>query len=252
MRGYLSAVHGGGGAVVIDERVAVFRNPGDDHEIVARKTGEKLPLGISDVTVSRPKEGTPPVVFEPRQSCIEIRNRRNANAVTVICESGRQTVERGRTERISDSAKVEVGYQAEFHLRVKQEAKREINVDGSVAGDVVAGDQTSIDRSTTVDDSVVNRSDVDGDGGATVEDSVVNRSSVGESETDEDDTKNHCSTHDRFYEGDVCPECAAVNAAETGNPETEFCMDCGTEVSSAVAFCPACGEEILRTLNGGS
>lgn len=244
MRGHLSVVGGDDGTLLVDERFAIYRDPGDSHEILARKGGRELSLGVSDVTVSRPENGQPPVVLEPQQSYIELHNQHNSNDITVICENERRTVTSGRITRIDDSAKIELGYQTRFHLAVSKEAKTEINVEGGVAGDVVGGDQTNIDRSTTVEDSVVNRSDVGG-GEATVEDSVVNRTDVGETnEQDDDDTKNHCSTHDRFYEGQVCPECAASTIEETGDLQTEYCIGCGAEVPTVATFCPQCGSDL--------
>lgn len=244
VRGHLSVVGGEGEPISVDERLAIYRDPGDTHEILARKSDRKLSLGVSDVTVSRPENGQPPVVLEPQQSCIEIHNRHNSNDITVVCENERRTVTSGRATRIDDSAKIKLGYQTRFHLAVSRKAQTEINVQGSVTGDVVAGDQTNIDRSTTVDDSVVNRSDIGGDGETSVEDSAVNRSDVGSEEDDESDTKNRCSTHNRLYEGPVCPECAASATEETGTPQTEYCISCGAEVPTAVSFCPQCGTDL--------
>jgi hypothetical protein len=248
MRGYISVVDGNAGGIRVEDRVEIYRDPGDTQEIRARTASGEQGLGISDATVSRLKDGTPPIVLEAHQSCIEVRNRRNSNGVTVNRESTTTTLGTGRTERVTETAVLSVGHHTTFRLTVKQEAQTEINVEGGVKGDVVAGDQ--VDRSTNVVDSVVNRSDISGDGGgASVEDSVVNRSRVGsEGSTDEGtETKNRCPVHEILYEGETCPECASTGRVEAGHSETKFCMFCGSEIPAAATACPECDGEFPST-----
>ena len=86
------------------------------------------------------------MVIEPQQSYIEIHNKQNSNGITVVCDGDRTELEEGLTTTIDDTATITVGYQTEFRLSVKREAKTEINVGGDVSGDVVAGDQERTER----------------------------------------------------------------------------------------------------------
>lgn len=264
MRAYLTVPDTDAGQLVVDSRVELYRDPERSHSVCARREGETHELGVSDGTVSRRKDGTPPVVIEPRESHIEVHNRRNSNGVTVECDDGRTELPKGRTETVSETAWIELGYRTRLVMRVKKEAR--INVEGPVSGDVVAGDQTNIDERTQVVDSVVNRSEIDGDGNGTVEDSVVNRSQVGgdgsgtvedsvvnrskvggvDRRLDESDTKNHCERHDRMYASDVCPECEAEQHSGDEPAETKFCLYCGTEILVVTAVCPDCGNELPK------
>jgi hypothetical protein len=262
MRGYLTVPDTDMGQLMVDSRVELYRDPDRSHRVCARREGEIHDLGVSDCTVSRRKKGTPPVVIEPRESYIEVHNRRNSNEVTIDCDDGRTKLTIGQTETVSDTAWIEVGHQTTFVMRVREEAR--INVEGSVGGDVVAGNQTNVDERTQVVDSVVNRSEIDGDGSGTVKDSVVNRSSISGdgSETaedsianrsqvcdadrrlDESDTKNHCERHDRMYASELCPECKAEQHSGGDPAETKFCLYCGIEILAAAAVCPDCGNEL--------
>lgn len=260
MRAYLTVPDTDAGQLVVDSRVELYRDPEQSHSVCARRDGETHELGVSDGTVSRRKDGTPPVVIEPRESHIEVHNRRNSNGVTVECDDGRTELPKGRTETVSETAWIELGYRTTLVMRVKKEAR--INVEGPVSGDVVTGDQTNIDERTQVVDSVVNRSEIDGDGNGTVEDSVVNRSQVAgdgsgtvedsvvnrsqvgaEGQPDDSDTKNRCEKHDRMYTSDVCPECQAEQSASDEPAETQFCLYCGTEMVATASVCPDCGNE---------
>lgn len=265
MRGYLSPVNKEAGKISLDSRVELYRDPGDTEQLIARTSDGKQRLGIRDVTVSRLKDGTPPVVIEPRQSCIEIHNKRNTNGVTVASKNTERELEKGRTATVEDTATVTLGYQAKFRLTVEREAKTEFNIQGSVTGDVVAGDQKNVDDRTQVVDSVVNRSDIGGEGGAEVDDSVVNRSDVGgEGEAEVDDgvngsaaggeepmpsstnTQKHCEKHQQVYTGDTCPKCRAEAGGSAGGTtqETKYCMFCGASIPEVARVCPECGERL--------
>lgn len=246
MRGYLTVLGKESGQLIVeDSRVELYRDPGGSHSVYARKEDAQYDLGVSDITVSRPEDGTPPVAIEPRQACIEIHNRGNSNPVSVNCDGDSTEIKQGRTERIEDTATVSIGYQTTLQMRVEREAKREINVAGKVEGDLVAGDQQNVDKSTQVIDSVVNRSDIGGEGEpATVEDSTVNRSHVGGegrresgARSGRSDTKNHCERHNRVYTGEVCPECAKAGRHRV------VCGECGQEVEPDASFCTGCGSK---------
>jgi len=249
MRGYLSVPGTGSGRISVDSRVEIYRDSERGQEIIARTTEGECELGVRDVTVSRLKDGTVPVVIEPRQSRIEIKNKSNTNGVTVVCDGDRTELNQGLTTTVDDTATITIGYQAKFRLRVEQEAKKEINVSGDVGGDVVAGDQTNVDESTSVVDSVVNRSEISGDGGTTVDDSVVNRSEVRgspqEDSASDSDTQKRCETHDIMYTGDVCPKCEAQRVAtQRGDVETKYCLFCGTTIPIIATVCPECGKTL--------
>jgi|APHM01.1.fsa_nt_gi hypothetical protein len=244
MRGYLTVLGEDSGRLTVDSRVELYRDPEGSHRVYARKEGGKHDLGISDVTVSRLQNETPPVAIESRQSCIEIHNRRNSNGVTVTSDGGEVELAKGETKLIKNTVTIDIGYQTTLHMKVEREAKQEINVGGDVRGDLVAGDQRNVDDRTQVVDSVVNRSNISGEA-ATVEDSVVNRSQVGdeprETAPDESDTQTHCKRHDRMYTGEVCPECAA-DATRTS--ETKFCRFCAAEIPAEATVCPDCGDRL--------
>ncbi len=239
MRGHLWAKRANRAKVVVDSRVEVYRDPEQSHGVYARKGSEPVHLGVSDGTVSRLKDEVPPVVIEPQGSCIEVHNRRNSNGVTVRSDGGGAELSTGTVETVSNKAEIVIGYQTTLVMTVERESK--INIEGSVDGDVIAGDQTNVDDSTRIVDSVVNRSEVGDDGSGTVEDSVVNRSQVGSgSRSSGTDTKAHCERHSRVYSGEVCPECDAERRSGAESTETRFCRHCGTEVSAVAAVCPDC------------
>ena len=239
MRGHLWAKRANRAKVVVDSRVEVYRDPKQSHGVYARKGSEPVHLGVSDGTVSRLKDEVPPVVIEPQGSCIEVHNRRNSNGVTVRSDGGGAELSTGTVETVSNKAEIVIGYQTTLVMTVERESK--INIKGSVDGDVIAGDQTNVDDSTRIVDSVVNRSEVGDDGSGTVEDSVVNRSQVGSgSRSSGTDTKAHCERHNRVYSGEVCPECDAERRSGAESTETRFCRHCGTEVSAVAAVCPDC------------
>ncbi len=239
MRGRLRAKRANRAKVVVDSRVGVYRDPEQSHGVYARKGGEPVHLGVSDGTVSRLKDEVPPVVIEPQESCIEVRNRRNSNGVTVRSDGSGAELSTGTVETVSNKTEIVIGYQTTLVMTVERESK--INIEGSVDGDVIAGDQTNVDDSTRIVDSVVNRSEVGDDGSGTVEDSVVNRSRVGSgSRSSGTDTKAHCERHSRVYSGEACPECDAERRSGAESTETRFCRHCGTEVSAVAAVCPDC------------
>jgi len=280
MRGHLRAKRANRAKVVVDSRVEVYRDPERSHGVYARKGGEPVHLGVSDGTVSRLKDEVSPVVIEPRESCIEVRNRRNSNGVTVRSDGGGAELSTGTVETVSNKTEIVIGYQTTLVMTVDRESK--INIEGSVDGDVIAGDQTNVDDSTrivdsvvnrsevggdgsemvddysvggpqvgddgsvAVDDSVVNRSQVGGDGSGTVDDSVVNRSQVGAGNLSSSDTKTHCETHSRVYTGEVCPECRAEQPSNPELTETKFCRYCGTEISAVATVCPECENRLER------
>ena len=130
----------------------------------------------------------------------------------------------------ADGGRIPLGSSTEREATVEQ------NVVHEGEGDVVVGDQTNVDRSTTVgDDNVVNRSTIGGaapdDGGsaagpsrdtdATTDgrqptyctdcgaklppDGVCPDCDAGADDTT--DTVQYCERHERTYTGGTCPDC---------------------------------------------
>jgi len=273
MKAYLSPVQGESGAIPIESWAGVYRDPDNGQQVAVETESTVSHLGIADVTVSRKKGDGPPVVFRSRSESIEIRNRGNSNGVTVRTEGDSQEIDEGFSARVHRDATIELGYQTKLRLTVEREARVEVQ-----NGDYVAGDKTEVTDSVvnrseigtgqpadapevnqqggTVDDSVVNRSQVEN--GERVDDSVVNRSNVGGEETERSDdptgrsttggdeqttTQNVCQTHGITYTGQTCPKCAN----ESEKDETKFCLYCGESIPAQARVCPQCGEELPET-----
>ena len=256
MKGYLSPERTDSGAVPIESRAEIYRDPDRNQEVVVETETGIAPLGVADVTVSRKKGDDPPVVFVPQPESIEVRNRGNSNGVVVRTEGDTNDIEEGFSERVRRDAVIELGYQTQLRLTVERDARIEVS-----GGDYVAGNK--VDNSTAVNDSVVNRSDIGsgqaetdarGSGDTTVDDSVVNRSDIGSDSQNttsgdapesasETDTQNVCQTHGITYTGQTCPKCAN----ESEKDETKFCLYCGESIPAQARVCPQCGEELPET-----
>lgn len=233
MRGYVSVDSAEKGQIPVESRTEIYRDPGDTERILAETDGERIPLGVADVTVSRKKGSTAPVVIEPRDGKIEVRNNGNSNGVTVVSQGIERDVPEGHVETLDSDATIAIGYQTELQLRAEREAKVEQNVVHRGQGDVVMGD--SVDRSTTVgDDNVINRSDIGGDQPADVgDDNVINDSDVGGSGPSGTDS------------GSGGSQPAGPDSGSAGsNGDTQYCINCGTQVAVTAAFCPSCGQNL--------
>lgn len=272
VQGYLSAPDEAG-QIEIDGRTELYRDPDRGHRVVVAVEGSETVLGVADATVSR-RQGEAPVVFEPAATCIEVHNQGNSNGLTVVTDGRTEEVPEGRMTTVERDATVSVGVTAELELVVERAASV-TNVYHQGEGDVVTGDVTNVDRSTTVTDSVVNRSDIggdDGEGAADVDDSVVNRSSLGGEDgasarsangnqpgdraTDDASARTHrvCDDHGP-YQGPVCPDCETERKTEpaaspgsaaespTPNAGTEPASDPG-ESADPEEFCIYCGESV--------
>jgi hypothetical protein len=227
MKGYLSVQRDDGGTVEIESRATIYRSAGDSEEILLETNGRTVGLGVSDVTVSRKKGGQAPVVIEPSEEFIRIKNEGNANGITVRTQEEETEVEEGYVANISRDAVFSLGFNAEFRLIVERDARVEQHVVNKGDGDVVFGDQQNVDNSTSVgDDNVLNRSEVGGSEAAEIgDDNVLNRSSTGGSAEDS-------------------------SPGTTSDDETQFCTECGTELPAGAVACFACGKS-LKT-DGGS
>jgi hypothetical protein len=236
MRGYLSAEDADGGRIPLGSRTELYRKPDENNRVVVESEGKVRPLGVADATVSRKKNGHAPVTFTPRSEFVEIRNEGNTNGVTVTTGGDEFEVEEGFVETVTRDATINVGYRTTLRLTVEREASVEQNVVHQGEGDVVVGDQTNVDRSTTVgDDNVINRSTIDGaeargDGSTTAgggTGSAADATSrpaycidcgtelVGDGvcpecddqADDATDTVQFCERHERTFTGEACPEC---------------------------------------------
>ena len=203
MRGYLSPIGAGTGQIPVDERTEIYRDPEAEQNaaLVAEKEGRKISLGVSDVTVSRKKNGVPPVLLMPKENFIEVHNNNNANCVVVKTSSKKKEIDEGFVETIQTDAELCLGYNAEFRLTVETVA--EVTKIGNVEGDYVGGDKKveNVDQSTEVgSDAVVNRLNTHNDEREGV---------VGDEDIDDSDTVKFCEVHDIHYKGDICPECGS-------------------------------------------
>lgn len=233
MRGYVAVENSGHGKVPVESRTEIYRDPGDTEQILVETAGQTVPLSVADVTVSRKKGDKAPVVINPQSEFIEICNNGNSNGVEIISQGERVEVKEGKVETVRRDAKISIGYQTEMQLTIEREAKVEQNVVNEGSGDVVMGD--SIDNSTSVgDDNVINRSDIGGQEPADVgSDNVMNRSSVGGGEAS-NPNKSHSKSADTTDHQTSPPE-------QSG---TMYCIACGSEVGTDIAYCPNCGENL--------
>lgn len=259
MKVYVSPEGGSAGEVPLASRAAVYRDPDRGQEVAIETDGRVTHLGVADATVSRRKGGEAPVVIEPRAESVVVRNEGNANGVVVHTEGDQTDVEEGFGVRVRRDAVVEVGYQTSLQVTVEREAREEYVIEGGVDadGDVVMGDQTTVDDSTTVEDVVAKDLDVSGEGSAEVRDAVASDMDVGSGTgagaaasggVDDGDTRSVCSEHGVTYTGPDCPECATADATtDRGSEGEKYCLFCGESIPAVARVCPACGEDLPDT-----
>lgn len=246
MRGYLTVPGSESVDIRVDSPVEVYWDQEDGQTIRAPKGQQEFDLGISDITVSRHKNGHPPAVINPQPSCLEVVNRGNTNGVTVVAGDTENELETGHLQRVRRDATVSLGYQTDIRLEIKEDPRTEVSVEGNVEENVVMGD----DESTTVTDSVVNRSSIgstEGSSGARVDDSVVNRSEVGTGhEYDDPATDTQPVPDDPATDTRPVPD-NAPDTDDTSEPETKFCIYCGTSTRADASVCSSCGESQPET-----
>lgn len=241
MKGYLTPEQGGTGAVPIESRTEVYRDPESGQEVTVATNGSESRLGVADVTVSRKKDGTAPVVLKPESECIEVRNRGNSNGVVVRTEGDQQEIEEGFSARLRRDAVLKIGHQTRLRLTVEREAREEYVIGGDVDadGDVVMGDQRHVDNRQSYEDFVAKEVDTNGDSPTEIQDGVIGDMSGAGEESSDSPTKNICDEHGA-YTGPVCPDCNR----ETDSVETKFCIYCGESVPALAEVCPECGKEL--------
>jgi hypothetical protein len=243
MKGYLTPEQGGAGAVPIESQAEVYRDPDSGQEVTVATDGSESSLGVADVTVSRKKNGTAPVVLKPESECIEVRNRGNTNGVVVRTDGDHKELQEGFSARLRRDAVLQIGHQTKLRLTIEREAREEYVIGGDVDadGDVVMGEQRNVDQRTTVEDVVAKEIEVDGDSPAEVRDTVANDMRVGANGDDESPTQNVCEDHGT-YTGQVCPKCESTDDASSEG-DSKYCIFCGDTVPTSAQACPECGKE---------
>lgn len=103
-------------------RVGVYR---EGQAVQAESPDETYDLGVRDVTVSRKKGGRAPVEFTAVRDGVEVHNHSEAtNEVTVKTGTRELSVGPGETERVTDSCRVDIGYNAAVRLTVEDVGRR--------------------------------------------------------------------------------------------------------------------------------
>lgn len=104
-----------------DASVHVFRDPNRDHEIVAQKDEEVVPLGVVDKTVSRERDQ------EGNLSCVEffheedqlyVRDTGSSNGVILKNATDEDELPRNEAVPIATDCSVEVGYTTEIEISI--------------------------------------------------------------------------------------------------------------------------------------
>jgi len=112
MVGHLAPVGDSEEEIPIEGRVSIYRDPERDEEIVASSEGEETPLGIYDISASRMKDGSAPVVVEPASDGVEIRNEGSTSDIVVRVGNEERSLDDGSETRIDTDAAVDIGYSA--------------------------------------------------------------------------------------------------------------------------------------------
>ena len=95
--------------VPIEETVGVYRVDDGTYSVVAETSKEIIDLGVRDAAVSRKRDGTAPVQFEPESDGIRVRNRDSTNPVTVQQRSGDLNLTSGEHLVVEDSCVISLG-----------------------------------------------------------------------------------------------------------------------------------------------
>jgi hypothetical protein len=237
--------------IPVEEPVGLYRIEDRDQQVFAEVDGDPIPLGVSDPTVSRKKDGAP-VVVDPREEFVVVRNAGNHNTVRIDEKATGGVdaeIDEGGVARLRRDATIEIGYQTTLELVVERSRTQVIKGEKVVMGD-------EIDNSTRVDDSVVNRSNIGGGdpgtpagagGGTTVEDSMVNRSNVGSGDSSGSsadaggaDSADAGSPVGNGGAGEAAGGGSGLESAD-GDPESETRNYCEThEIAYSDQECPRC------------
>ena len=116
MAGHLAPAGDSEERVPIEGPVSIYRDPERDEEIVASSEGEETPLGIYDISASRMKDGSAPVVVEPPSDGVEIRNEGSTSDVVVRVGNEERSLDEGSETRVSNHAAVDIGYSATLEV----------------------------------------------------------------------------------------------------------------------------------------
>lgn len=104
--------------IVIEDSIGVYR---DGNDVVATVKGEPLNLGIRDPTVSRIKNGSPPVRFYLRDGDAVVENAGNTNGVTIDTGVRTISVESGATRSLAQDCTIEIGFNTKLQLSIEKE-----------------------------------------------------------------------------------------------------------------------------------
>jgi hypothetical protein len=245
MQGYITAEGSTKGGVPIESDTAIYRDSDESEQVLAQTADRIVSLGVADVTVSRKKDDTAPVVISPQSEFIEIQNNGNTNGVTVVEQGEKRSIAEGHVENVTRDASITIGYQTELQLTIERESKVEQNVVYEGDGDVVMGD--SIDKSTSIgDDNVINRSEIGGpEAAADVgDDNIINRSNISEGNSPARTDDGQHRTRQNPSETDRSQSSTSERGQSDDTQDVRFCMGCGTELTPQAVYCPSCGRKI--------
>lgn len=108
--------------IVIDDSIGVYR---DGNDIVATVEDQTLDLGVRDPTVSRMKDGSPPIQFDLNDERVLVRNAGNTNGVTIDTGIRSMSVEPGSRCEVTQDCTIEAGFNTELQLSIEKEEAEE-------------------------------------------------------------------------------------------------------------------------------
>jgi hypothetical protein len=104
--------------IVIEDSIGVYR---DGNDVVARIEDQTLDLGIRDPTVSRMKNGSPPVNFYLRNGQAVVENAGNTNGVTIDTGIRTISVDSGASRSLVQDCTIELGFNTKLQLSIEKE-----------------------------------------------------------------------------------------------------------------------------------
>lgn len=232
MRGSITAIDSSGGKVEFDSRLELYRSP-ENHQVIAEAGGESITLGLADVTVSRKTDDRSPVVIQAQESHFNIQNKGNSNGVVIESSEGKVELNQGQAKRVSETAEIRIGHNTSLRLSPIQPTQ-------AISDDIV-------EQSTSVSDSVINRSEIGTTTSTNSEDTAIYSGSDKNDSNSPDDTQtSSASKHEPSRVNNVETDSSNNTTVETDEEATEikYCLYCGQEVSAQADYCPSCGEAL--------
>lgn len=108
--------------IVIEDSIGVYR---DGNDVIAQVGNQTLDLGISDPTVSRAKDGSPPIEFDLSDGRVVVKNTGNTNGVTIDTGIRSISIEDGSAHEVTQDCTVEAGFNTELQLSIENEEREE-------------------------------------------------------------------------------------------------------------------------------